>query len=87
MINRSAQVFHGGTVTSHRSAIQIPAAPPAWRRRPAPQGPATLVELLRQRAAAAPDALAYDFLEVGEERSIPFTRTELDRRARHVASR
>jgi acyl-CoA synthetase (AMP-forming)/AMP-acid ligase II len=86
MINRSAQVFHGGTVTSHRSAIQIPAAPPAWRRRPASQGPATLVELLRQRTAAAPDALAYDFLEDGEERSMPFTRAELDRRARHVAA-
>jgi acyl-CoA synthetase (AMP-forming)/AMP-acid ligase II len=54
-------------------------APPAT-------APATLVELLRQRAAARPDALAYEVLEDGEERSVRLSYAEMDRRARHVAA-
>ena len=86
MIDVSAQVSRSGTVASHRSAILLPAPPPARVLRAVPQGPATLVQLLRERAAADPEALAYTFLEDGEERSLPVSRAELDRQARHVAA-
>ena len=46
----------------------------------------TLVELLRARAAAAPDRRAYVFLEDGENEGASLTFGELDRAARAVAA-
>jgi acyl-CoA synthetase (AMP-forming)/AMP-acid ligase II len=43
----------------------------------------TLVDVLRYRALATPDKLAYIFLEDGESRELPITYGELDRQARH----
>lgn len=47
----------------------------------------TLVEVLRYRALATPDKLAYIFLEDGESRELPISYSELDRQARRVAAR
>ena len=49
------------------------------------QGPATLVELLRERAVQRGDHLAYSFLEDGSKESERLTFAELDRHARRVA--
>lgn len=46
---------------------------------------ATLAELLRDRAAALPDRLAYTFLRDGIEPSQAFSFGDLDRRARSIA--
>jgi len=46
----------------------------------------TLVQILKRRAADTPDRLAYVFLEDGEDRELPITYAELDRRARCCAA-
>lgn len=46
----------------------------------------TLVNVLRYRALTTPDRVAYIFLEDGENRELPITYGELDRRARGVAA-
>jgi acyl-CoA synthetase (AMP-forming)/AMP-acid ligase II len=46
---------------------------------------ASVVDLLRTRAAQAPDHLAYLFLEDGEDRESRVSYAELDRRARAIA--
>jgi acyl-CoA synthetase (AMP-forming)/AMP-acid ligase II/3-oxoacyl-(acyl-carrier-protein) synthase/acyl carrier protein len=50
------------------------------------EGSATLVELLRARAAAEPDEPAYTFLEDGERETDELTFGELDRRARAIGA-
>ena len=47
---------------------------------------ATVVELLRRRAAGEPDRVAYIFLRDGENEEMRLTYEELDRRARATAS-
>nr|AGS49672.1 long-chain-fatty-acid--CoA ligase [uncultured bacterium esnapd14] len=47
----------------------------------------TLVELMRWRAAAHPDRMAYRFLPDGERETHRFTYADIDRRARAVAAR
>lgn len=49
-------------------------------------GPATLVELLRHRAACQPEDLAYIFLVDGEEEEVSVTYQELDRQARAIGA-
>jgi len=51
-----------------------------------PEMEATLIEVLRRRAAVHPDRVAYRFLEDGEEEGSSLTYAELDRRARAVAA-
>jgi amino acid adenylation domain-containing protein len=51
----------------------------------ASSAPATLVELLRARASATPDASAYTFLVDGDATADAMTCGELDRRARRIA--
>ncbi len=46
----------------------------------------TLVHLLKHRALMTPDQTAYIYLEDGENREVPITYGELDRRARGVAA-
>jgi acyl-CoA synthetase (AMP-forming)/AMP-acid ligase II len=46
----------------------------------------TLVDLLRWRAAAAPDWVAYTFLSDGEHEDVRIRCAELDRRARAIAA-
>ncbi len=48
--------------------------------------PATLVDLLRQRALYQPDQLAYTFLLDGESEEISLTYRELDRQARAIGA-
>ena len=48
--------------------------------------PATLVELLRQRAQTRPDQIAYTFLGDDETEAASLTYIELDRRARIIAT-
>lgn len=52
-----------------------------------PTRPATLVELLRQRAEAQPDKMAYTFLQDGEIEEASLTYAELDRQARAIAAK
>ena len=47
---------------------------------------ATLVHVLKQRAAHTPDKNAYIFLEDGEDKEVTITYQELDRRARQLAA-
>ncbi|WP_203907337.1 non-ribosomal peptide synthetase [Rhizocola hellebori] len=47
----------------------------------------TLVELVRWRAQAHPDRMAYRFLPDGERETARFTYAEIDRRARAIAAR
>ena len=48
--------------------------------------PSSLVEILQWRAARNPDGLAYLFLVDGEEDEVRITYSQLDRRARAIAS-
>src|SRR3954466_11402698 len=56
------------------------------QERPAARPSSTLVELLRQRAAATPDRLAFTFLVDADTVKETLTYGELDRRARSVAA-
>ena len=49
-------------------------------------GPVTLVDVLRARAAAHPDALVYTFLSEGEDQEARLTAGALDARARGLAA-
>src|SRR6476619_4138148 len=51
-----------------------------------PAPPATLVDLLRWRAAHQPDRHAYTFLQDGEAEAVDLTYRELDRRARAIGA-
>ena len=46
----------------------------------------SFVDLLRERAAAHPDRLAFSFLQDGETETDRWTFAELDRRARAIAA-
>ena len=50
------------------------------------EGSASLVELLRARAQAAPERPAYTFLEDGEREAARLTFGELDARARAIGA-
>lgn len=59
---------------------------PKYRFLDPPAGPATLVDLLRQRAECQADDRAYTFLVDGESEEVNLTYGELDRQARAIGA-
>jgi 8-amino-7-oxononanoate synthase len=60
--------------------------PSKYRFLDPPAGPATLVDLLRQRAECQADDRAYTFLVDGESEEVHLTYSELDRQARSIGA-
>lgn len=53
---------------------------------PAPSAPRTVADLLRERAAAAPDRMGYAYLADGDAAQVEVTYGALDRKARGIAA-